>query len=206
MSQQIIISIGREFGSGGHEIAEKLAARYGFPMYDRSLLKKLSEKHNMELDVLKKFDEKPKNIFLSRTEKGLSSSPEQAVAKMQFDFLRDKAASGESFVVVGRCAETVLKDYKGLVKIFVNADMDMKLQRTMESYDISEKKARLMIREMDKRRKQYHNSHSDCKWGKAKSYDLTINSSRMGIDGTVDILARYIEARRKVIASENTNE
>lgn len=202
MSQQIIISIGREFGSGGHEIAEKLAARYGIPMYDSSLLKNVSEKHNVELDVLKKFDEKPKNVFLSRTEKGLSSSPEQVVAEMQFNFLRDKAASGESFVVVGRCAETVLKSYKGLITIFVNADMDMKLKRTMESNGVSEKKAKFMIRETDKKRKQYHNSHSDCKWGKAKSYDLTINSSRMGIDGTVDVLAQYIEARKKAFESE----
>ncbi|MDY4971840.1 MAG: cytidylate kinase-like family protein [Lachnospiraceae bacterium] len=202
MSQQIIISIGREFGSGGHEIAEKLAARFGFPMYDSSLLKSVSEKHNVELDILRKFDEKPKNKLLSRTEKGLSSSPEQVVAEMQFNFLRDKAASGESFVVVGRCAETVLKEYKGLIKIFVNADMDMRLRRTMESFGASEKKAKFMIREMDKRRKQYHNSHSDCKWGKAKSYDLTINSSRMGIDGTVELLAQYVDARKKAFEAE----
>lgn len=204
MSQQIIISIGREFGSGGHEIGEKLAKKYGFPMYDSSLLKNVSEKHNVELDILRKFDERPKNIFLSRTEKGLSSSPEQNVAELQFNFLRERAALGESFVVVGRCAETILKEYKGLITIFVNADEDMKIKRTMESENVSEKRARFMTREIDKRRKQYHNSHSDCKWGKAKSYDITINSSRMGIEGTVDVLAAYIDARRNIIRKESS--
>lgn len=202
MSQQIIISIGREFGSGGHEIGEKLAEKYGLPMYDRSLLKNVSEKHNVELDILRKFDEKPRNRFLSRTEKGLSSSPEHNVAEFQFNFLREKAAEGESFVVVGRCAETILKEYKGLITIFVNADTDMKIKRTMERENVSEKRARLMIREIDKRRKQYHNGYSDCKWGKAKSYDITINSSRMGIDGTVDVLARYIDARKDAMLKE----
>lgn len=196
MSQQMIISIGRDYGSGGHEIAEKLAARYGIPMYDRSLLKSLSEKHNLHLDVLTKFDEKPKNKLFSRTEKGLSSSPEQNVAEMQFNFLREKAASGESFVVVGRCAETILKEYEGLIKVFIHADMDMRVKRIMESENVSKKRALLMIRETDARRKQYHNSHSDFKWGKARGYDITINSTRMGIDGTVEVLAQYIDARR----------
>lgn len=196
MSHQMIISIGREFGSGGHEIAEKLAEKYGIPMYDSNLLTNVSEKLNVHLDVVKRLDEKPKNIFLSRTEKGLSSSPEHNVAQFQFDFLKEKAAAGESFVVVGRCAETVLKEYEGLITIFVHADKDMKIKRIMETENVSEKKALLMIRETDKKRKVYHNSYSDFKWGKAKGYDITISSSKMGIDGTVDVLVKYIDARR----------
>lgn len=199
MSQQMIISIAREFGSGGHEIAEKLAAKYALPLYDQSLLKNVAQKHNVQLDVLERFDERPRNKLLSRTEKGLSSSPEHNVAQFQFDYLKEKAASGESFVVVGRCAETILREYEGLITIFIHADMETRVKRTMEHENVSEKRARLMIRETDARRKQYHNSYSDFKWGRARGYDITIDSAKMGIDGTVDMLSLYIDARRNKV-------
>ena len=199
MSQQMIISIAREFGSGGHEIAEKLAAKYALPLYDQSLLKNVAQKHNVQLDVLERFDERPRNKLLSRTEKGLSSSLEHNVAQFQFDYLKEKAASGESFVVVGRCAETVLREYESLITIFIHADMEARVKRTMEHENVSEKRARLMIRETDARRKQYHNSYSDFKWGRARGYDITIDSAKMGIDGTVDMLSLYIDARRNKV-------
>jgi cytidylate kinase len=160
-------------------------------------LENISEKHNIELDVLKKFDEQPKKRLFSRTEKGLSNSLEHNVAQVQFQYLQDKAAAGESFVIVGRCAETILKEYKGLISIFVHADLEMRLKRTMESLEVSEKKAQMVIRENDARRKQYHNSYSDHKWGRAKGYDITISSSVLGIDGTVEILKKYIDARKE---------
>lgn len=199
MSQQMIISIAREFGSGGHEIAEKLAAKYGIPLYDQSLLKNVAQKHNVQLDVLERFDEKPRNKLLSRTEKGLSSSLEHNVAQFQFNYLKEKAALGESFVVVGRCAETILREYEGLITIFIHADMETRVKRTMEHENVSEKRARLMIRETDARRKQYHNNYSDFKWGRARGYDITIDSAKMGIDGTVDMLSMYIDARRNKV-------
>lgn len=197
MDRQIIISIGREFGSGGHEIAEKLAAIYGLPFYDRDLLKHVSEERNVHVDTLRKFDEKPRNKWLTRTEKGLVSSPAYNVAQLQFQFLKEKAASGESFVIVGRCAETVLKEYEGLISIHVVGDMDKKIARTVEQFQVSEKKAEQMIEETDRHRKQYHDSYSDFKWGDVRGYDLSINSSRLGIDGTVEILSKYIDARIK---------
>ena len=198
MERQMIISIGRELGSGGHEIAEKLAKIYGLPMYARDLLKHASAELNLQEDhveALKKFDEKPKNKLFHRTEKGLSSSPEQNVAQLQFQFLKDKAASGESFVVVGRCAESILKDNEGLISFFIIADKDKAISRIAESFQLSEKDARKKIRETNKKRKKYHNSYSEHKWGKASSYDLTINSSRLGIDGTVKLLSQFIDAR-----------
>lgn len=195
MSRQVIISIGREFGSGGHEIAEKLAEIYELPFYDRDLLKHVSEERNLHVESLRQFDEKPRNKWLTRTEKGLVSSPAYNVAQLQFQFLRDKAESGESFVIVGRCAETVLKEFEGLISIHVVGDMDKKIVRTAQRFQISEKKAEQMIEETDRQRKQYHDSYSDFKWGDAKGYDISINSSRLGIDGTVKILSQYIDAR-----------
>ena len=108
--KQLIISVGREFGSGGHEIAQKLSEIYNLPLYDRNLLKEVADTKNIDVDSLEEFDEIKKKKLFSRTVRGMSSSPETAVAKLQFDYLKKKADNGDSFVIVGRCAETVLKD------------------------------------------------------------------------------------------------
>lgn len=196
MEKQLIISIGREFGSGGHVIAEALAKRFNIPMYDHNLLDHIAEEKNLNAEELKKFDEKPRNVLLSRTLKGHSSSPSDHIAMMQFDYLKRRAEKGESFVVVGRCAEMVLKEFEGMVSIFVLGDKECKTKRVMEVYDISKEEARKKMERHDVYRKQYHNSYCDSKWGDSRSYDLCINSSRLGIDGTVAMLADYIRARR----------
>ena len=196
MEKQLIISIGREFGSGGHVIAEALAKRFNIPMYDHNLLDHIAEEKNLNAEELKKFDEKPRNVLLSRTLKGHSSSPSDHIAMMQFDYLKKKAEKGESFVVVGRCAEMVLKEFEAMISIFVLGDKECKTKRVMEVYDISKEEARKKMERHDVYRKQYHNSYCDSKWGDSRSYDLCVNSSRLGIDGTVAMLADYIRARR----------
>ena len=110
MEKQLIISVGREFGSGGHEVAQKLADDYGIALYDHDLLKEIAAKKNLKSEDLEAYDELKWNRFLYRTVRGLNSSPEQNVANLQFDFLKEKAKSGESFVVVGRCSETILRE------------------------------------------------------------------------------------------------
>ena len=196
MEKQLIISIGREFGSGGHVIAEALAKRFNIPLYDHNLLDHIAEEKNLNAEELKKFDEKPRNVLLSRTLKGHSSSPSDHIAMMQFEYLKKKAEKGESFVVVGRCAEMVLKEFEGMISIFILGDKECKTKRVMEVYDISKEEARKKMERHDVYRKQYHNSYCDSKWGDSRSYDLCINSSRLGIDGTVAMLADYIRARR----------
>ena len=104
MEKQLIISIGREFGSGGHEIAEILAKHYGLNLYDKNLLQEIANEKSVEVKNLEKYDEVPRNLFMTRTVKGYSNSAEENLANMQFDYLRKKAESGESFVVVGRCS------------------------------------------------------------------------------------------------------
>ncbi len=193
--EQLIISIGREFGTAGHEIAEKLAEHYGLPLYDQNLLDEIAEKRNVDGKKLKEFDEK-KAIALYRTVKGMNSSPSENVAQMQFDYLREKAKSGESFVVVGRCSEEILKDYKCMIPIFVNGDMDCKVNRIMKKYEMTEDDAKDFIKKMDRKRKYYHNSHCDSKWGDSRNYELTINSSRLGMTNSVKMLIDYIDMRR----------
>ena len=114
---------------------------------------------------------------------------------MQFDIIDQKAKSGESFVVVGRCSETKLKKYPALVSLFVLGDMSEKIKRVMKVYSLSEEEAERLITKKDKKRKRYHNYHCTGHWGDSRLYDLSINSSRLGIDGTVDYLEQYIKAR-----------
>lgn len=195
MSKQTIVAVSREFGSGGHIIAEKIAEDLGFRYYDRSMLDKLAEQHNMDIAHIEKYDEKPKNRFLTKTRGEYSNSLAENLAQMQFQFLRDKADSGESFVVVGRCAETVLKDREGLISIFVVADKDEKIRYVMNRLNLSEEKAASKVKRHDLTRKIYHNDHSNFKWGDSRYYDVCINSSRLGFDRTAEVLEEYIKAR-----------
>ena len=100
---QIIISVGREFGSGGRVIAEKLSERFNLPLYDRHLITEIAEKMGMTIEAVAKYNETPKNVFVSRRVNGYSNSIEDNIAEMQFNVMEEKAKSGESFVVVGRC-------------------------------------------------------------------------------------------------------
>lgn len=193
--KQLMISVGREFGSGGHEIANRLSEIYNLPFYDRNLLKELAEKRNMNSEGLEKYDEVRKNKLFHRTVNGMSSSPEQNIAELQFDYLRKKASLGDSFVIVGRCSETILKGYEGIISIFILGDMDKKIERIMKLYNMNNKEAEDFIKEKDRKRKKYHNSYSKIKWGDSRNYDISINSSKLGIDGTINIISKYIDAK-----------
>jgi cytidylate kinase len=193
--KQLIISVGREFGSGGHVIAEELAKRFGIDMYDNDLLRHIALEKNGNLEAITKFDETPKSKLFSRTVRGFNNSPEDIISEMQFDFMKEKAENGKSFVIVGRCAETVLKGHPALVSIFILGDESKKLERISEKYGLSDKEAKLLMKTTDKKRKSYHNYHSDLHWGDSRLYEISINSSRLGISGTVDILEDYIKRR-----------
>lgn len=197
MSEQLIISVSREFGSGGHVIAEKLAEKFGLPLYDKNLISEIANERNLDAARLEKYDEKPKNQVFSRRVRGFSNSNQENIANMQFDFLRNKADKGESFVIVGRCAETILKPYEGLIPLFVLADMECKIARIMDIEGLSRADAINLIERQNRRRKDYHNYYCEKKWGDSRNYDLTINSSRLGIDRTADFLENYILQKRK---------
>lgn len=192
---QIIISVGREFGSGGRVIAEKLSERFNLPLYDRHLITEIAEKMGMTYDDVEKYNESPRMKIVSRRVNGFSNSIEDNIAEMQFDIIDEKAKSGESFVVVGRCSETKLKKYPALISLFILGDMDKKIERVMNVYNLNEEDAKKFITKKDKKRKRYHNYHCQGKWGDSRLYDLSINSSKLGIEKTVDILEEYIKTR-----------
>lgn len=195
MAKQLIISVGREFGSGGHIVAANLAKHFGLPLLDRNILADIAKEKNTSEEYLRKYDESGRNLLFSRTVNGFSNSPEEIVAQMQFDYIRAKADAGESFVVIGRCADFILRENPALIKIFVLGDKDVKIQRIMEREKLSADKAKTRMEQCDKRRKYFHNTHTENKWGDSRSYDITVNSSKLGLDGTTELLVKYIELK-----------
>lgn len=195
MAKQTLISISREYGTGGHEIAEKIAKNLGLKLYDRNMLDEIANEMNIKVELLEKFDEAPRNFMFTRRIGSHTNSMAEIIAEIQFDYIKKKADEGESFVIVGRCAETVLQNYDGLISIFVSGNKECKLKRIMEKYNLEDSEALLKIARHDNKRKLYHNRHSDNKWGDSRFYDICINSSPLGTDGTARVLENYIKER-----------
>ena len=197
MANQIIVALGREFGSGGHEAGEKLADRYGIRFLDHSLLQTIAEEKCIDIDLLKKYDEKPKNIFLSRMVSGYSNALEEHVAKFQFDYIRKIAEEGESFVIIGRCGEDILKGNPAMLSVFVRGNEEEKCRRVMDKYDLSREEALRLMKRRDAARKSYHNYYCSGKWGDSRNYDLCINSSDIGVDGVVDVIDLLVKTKKR---------
>ena len=197
--KQLIVSIGREFGSGGHEIAEHIAKDLSLPLYDYNLMRVIAEEKELsDTKTLERYDELPR-FPISISVRGYSTSPEQNLAILQFNYLQEKAANGESFVIVGRCAETVLKDYKCLIPIFILADHDKKVERIMNIYQMDKKEAERTVKEQNKKRRAYHNYYSTAKWGDSRLYNLSVNSSKLGIEKTKELIEDFIIKRRELL-------
>lgn len=195
MSKQYIVAIGREFGSGGKHIGRALAKILGVNLYDRNIVEKVAAEMEVDAEHLQKYEEKKKRPFFHKTVKGHTTALEDHVADHQFDYIRRLAQSGESFVIVGRCAEDVLKDHEGLISIFVKGDREYKIGRVMEQFSLSRPAAIEKMERHDRTRRAYHDHYSTGKWGDLKSYDLCIDSTHFGTQGTAEFLADYIRKR-----------
>lgn len=203
MIMNTIITIGRQFGSAGREIGEKLAAHYGIKCYDKELLTRAAKESGFCEEMLINHDERPTNSFLYNLVMdtysfGFNSSSfvdmpiSHKVFMAQFDTIKKIADEGPC-VIVGRCADYALQDYKNVIRLFIHGNEDTKIKRIMEKYSLSSDKAREMIIKRDKQRQSYYNYYTTKKWGNVNSYDLSINSSVLGIDGTVKLIIQYIE-------------
>lgn len=197
MEKQIIISIGREYGSAGHVIAHKLAEKMGIEILDRNLLEQVAGNIGVDTNNLSKYDEKPRLKLFSRTVRGHTNSPEHNVADLQFALLKSKAADGDSFVIVGRCADFIFKDMENFISIFVYASQEAKIKRVMERHPgLSRNDSIKKIEIHNRKRAAYHNYFCKTqKWGECASYDLCVDSSKLGIDGTADLIYDYIQKR-----------
>lgn len=197
MSEQIIISIGREHGSLGHEIAVRLAKNLGYDLYDRDILDQIAkEGEAIDPEKMKKYDERPRRVLGSRVVNGYSNSLEDIVAEKVFDYEKKLAESGKSFVIVGRCAEYILQDYPGLVSVFIQADEEAKLKHIMHSRNKDEKEALKEIHETDRNRRRYHNHYAGSGWKDMDNYDLILNSSRLGLEATIDVIQEYVALKK----------
>ncbi len=196
MDKQLIIALGREVGSGGHEIAEKLAKYYNIPLIDKNIIEEIANKKNVDATDLREVEKNFMFPLVNRNVRGFSSSIQENVYLLQFEHLQEKAKAGESFIIVGRCGEDILKEYDALVSIFVLGDIEVKRARIMERYGKNEFMAERMMREKDTERKRYHNSFCEGKWGDSRSYDISVNSSVLGIEGTAELLIDFIDRKR----------
>ena len=198
-----VITIGRQFGSGGREIGEKLSKAYGINYYDRELLARAAKESGFCEEILQNHDERPTNSFLYNLvidtySFGYNSSSfvdmpiSQKVFLAQFDTIKKVADEGPC-VIVGRCADYALEGRDNVINLFIYADEDFKIRRVIDIYDLEENKARDMINKKDKQRQSYYNYYTNRKWGKADTYDLCINSSVLGIDGSVKLIKQFVE-------------
>lgn len=199
MDKQIIISISREYGSGGHAIAEDLSKRFNIPLYDSNLLEIIATEKNVDKESLKQYDEVPRVRLFTRKVKGQTNSLEENVANMQFEFLKKKADAGESYIVVGRCSEHILKDYPCMVSIFILGSKEAKIKRIMTLFNLSEDDAIDKIERENFRRKMYHNYYCKGKWGDSRNYDFSINDSILGLEATADIIEDYVKKRMELM-------
>ena len=194
MKQQIIITLGREHGSGGHYIADIISKELGIKLYDKDSIEKEIASAGYSEEMIRKMDEKPVNIFASRRIGKYSNSIEVNVAERTFAMLREKAAAGESFVIIGRCGEQVLKDNPNMISVFICGDPEFKLARVMEKMGLDAEQAIDEIKSVDRSRKNYHNYYCNTKWGDARGYDMTIKSDVLGCEETAKMLIAYIRS------------
>ena len=202
--KNIVIAIGRELGSGGKEIAEILAARLCIKLYDKKLLEVAARESGLDTTVFENADERESHSFignmfsipgsLANVLSGGSCMDNDQLFAIQSDAIRELAQK-ESCIIVGRCAEYVLREHPNMVSIFITADSAERIKRVMEREKASREEAAEIIAKGDKRRRQYHDYYSTGKWGEARSYDLCINSSHMGIETTAEFLYSYIRQR-----------
>lgn len=193
MDKQIIISISRECGAGGQEIATKLASKLGIALYDSNIIEEVAKELGTSVEELAKYDEKSRNVLFARQVGNFYNSNEDITAENQFNFLRARAEAGESFVVLGRCSDIIFRDDARLVSVFVTSELEKRLPVVMEREKMSEKEAKDLIAKTDKRRRTYHDSHTETlDWGDARCYDLCIDALKIGIDNSVDVIAAYV--------------
>ena len=193
-----IITIGRQYGSGGREIGKKLADQLGIPFYDNELLYIAAKKSGICEELFQTNDEKPTSSLLYSLVMGSyggDSLPfNHKIFLAQFDAIRSIADEGPC-VIIGRCGDYALEDYPNLINIFIHADLKLRIKRAIENYGIESGKAEDFVLKTDKKRASYYNFYSSRKWGNLDNYDLTVDSGFLGIDNTVELIKKFIELK-----------
>ncbi|MEG1657624.1 MAG: cytidylate kinase-like family protein [Oscillibacter sp.] len=204
-----IITIGRQFGSGGKEVGIRVAKELGIPFYDKELLRAAAEKSGLCEKIFENFDERPKSLLysiamdsymFSLPGSGASDSLEQQVYLATFDTIRNIAENGPC-VIIGRCADYALADNPNHLSLFIHAPLETRIQRVCERQGLTPDKAKILINKTDKRRAAYYEYYSSRKWGAMDSYDFCMNSNVLGLSGTVELIRSIVEHREHPVAS-----
>ncbi len=205
MSDNIAITIARQYGSGGREIGEKVAELLGFKIVDKELVTLAAQKSGYHADVIHSIDEKATNSLLYTLAMGSSSFGvphasynidvpiNDKLFIIQSDIIKSFAEESPC-VFVGRCADYVLSEHKNRISIFLYGDKDCRIKRVMERHEgIDEDEAKKLIAKTDKRRMNYYNFYTGGKWGKFDNYHLSLNTSVLGIEGSAKIIAEFVK-------------
>ena len=201
MSKKLIITIARQYGSGGREIGEKIAEMLSLPLYDKELITEAAKTGDMHMDTARKVDEVAansllytlamgSNVFGSAMSFGYKMPINDKLFYLQSDIIRELAEK-EDCVFVGRCADYVLRDHPTTLRVFVYANDECRIGRIMERQGLSRNKAEDMMNKIDHRRATYYNFYTGQKWGKYDNYALAVNSSLLGIEDTAKMIADF---------------
>ena len=202
-----IITIGREYGSAGREIGYKVADYFGIKLYDKEMLARAAKESGICQELFETHDEKPTSSFLyslvmDTYSLGYSAGSyadmpiNHKVFLAQFDTIKKIASEGPC-ILVGRCADYALEDFDNVLSVFIHADMNARIRRIARIYDLTDAKAKERIVKTDKQRASYYNYYSNKKWSDADSYNICLDSSVLGIDGTAEAIARLVEIKEQ---------
>lgn len=196
--KKMIITIGREFGSGGHAIGKKLAEEMGIAFYDKELLRLAAEESGLSLEVIENIDETAMNSLLYSLSVG-AYLPESGYAPrldlpvgdrifcIQSEIIK-REAKKDSCIFVGRCADYILDGTENMLKVFIYAPAEVRIDRVAKLNDISLDAAKKLVHKTDKKRAGYYSFYTDRKWGRRENYNICLDSSVTGIDGAVEII------------------
>ncbi len=207
MANNTVITIGRQYGSGGRDVGKKLAEELGIPCYDKELLALAAKQSGLCQELFENHDEKPTSSFLyslvmDTYSTGYSSATftdmpiNHKVFLAQFDTIKKLAQEGPC-VIVGRCADYALADCPHVVNTFIHADMQERIVRISKRRDVTNAKAKDLIVKTDKQRANYYNYYTSKKWGEAAGYHLSLDTGVLGIEGAVHIIREFITYKEK---------
>ena len=200
MSKKLIITIARQYGSGGREIGEHVAELLGIPIFDKELITDAAAKGSLNEEIIKKADESAANSLLytlamgsnilgTTMHFGYKMPLNDKLFILQSEVIKEYAKEG-SCVIIGRCADYVLRDETNILRLFIYGDLDHRQARVLERHpELKSSQVIDVINKTDKRRSSYYNFYTGNKWGKYDNYDMAINSSTLGIEGTAQIIA-----------------
>lgn len=214
MATNLVITIGRQFGSGGRKVGKLLAEKLDIPYYDKELLAEAAKDSGICQEIFENHDEKPTRSLLFSLVTGMQMHGDPGSMYMdmplnhkiflaQFDAIRRIASEGPC-VIVGRCADYVLRDKPNAVSVFVKADIRQRVERAVSLYGVDPAKAEETVRKADKQRASYYNYYATATWGDVNNYDLCVDTGKLGIEGTVELIEQYLRLRGQAL--KNTKE